>query len=57
MDPNNGQLYPSWQAARDAGVENPVEISGRLEDVQAVSAALKAKAKRKAQKKSRRANR
>ena len=37
MDPNSGRLYPSLEAAREAGVENPVEITGRPEDVKLVA--------------------
>jgi len=60
MDPNNGNLYPSLTAAQLAGVKDAVEISGTPEAVQNISDAVKAQrkfAKRKAQKKARRANR
>lgn len=42
MDPNTGRLYPDLEAARVAGVTNPVQISGRLEDIERVSTAVKA---------------
>jgi hypothetical protein len=37
MDPNNGRIYPSLEAARAAGVPNPVEITGLREDVEKIS--------------------
>ena len=40
MDPNRGTLYPSVEAARAAGVWNPVGIDGRREDVEHVAAAV-----------------
>lgn len=64
MDPNTGRIYPSLDTARLAGVENPVEVSGRLEDVERISHAVsrlhnreQKRAKNKAAKKARRANR
>lgn len=59
MDPNTGRLYDSIDAALLAGVRSPVEISGTPEAIVRVSKAVKAqhRAKRKAQKKARRANR
>ena len=40
MDPNTGRLFPSIDAAFKAGVENPVEITGKPEDVQRISDAV-----------------
>jgi hypothetical protein len=40
MDPGTGALYPSLTAANLAGVLNPVEITGRPEDIQRISAAV-----------------
>jgi len=40
MDPYSGRLYPSLDAAKLAGVTNPVELSGRTEDVERISAAV-----------------
>jgi hypothetical protein len=40
MDPNTGRLYPDLDAARLAGVENPIELRGRLEDVERISKAV-----------------
>ena len=40
MDPGTGTLYPSVDAARAAGVTNPVGIDGRREDVERISAAV-----------------
>lgn len=40
MDPNSGRLYASLDAARLAGVENPVHITGRLEDIKRISDAV-----------------
>ena len=40
MDPNTGTLYPSVEAARAAGVTNPVEVYGRPEEVERISAAV-----------------
>jgi len=59
MDPNSGRLYESVESARQAGVENPVEIIGNEADVLRISRAVAAAAKkeRKAQKKARRNNR
>lgn len=67
MDPNRGTLYPSVEAARVAGVADPVEMVGKPEDVERVAAAVrnnwerKQKAARNARNKvarqSRRANR
>jgi len=41
MDPGNGTLYASYDAALLAGVTNPVELTGALEDVQRISEAVK----------------
>ncbi len=59
MDPNTGRLYPSLQAAVDAGAKDAVEVRGTEEAAQRISAAVKAqrKAQRKAASKSRRINR
>lgn len=59
MDPYNGRLYESVDAARAAGVLHPVEVIGEPEVVHEVSAAVKAraKAKRKAQRRARKASR
>jgi len=64
MDPNTGRLYPDLDTARLAGVENPVQITGLLEDVERISKAVKAahdkdqkRAARKAAKKARKAHR
>lgn len=59
MDPNNGRIYESLDAAQLAGVKDAVEITGKLEAIQRISDAVQAahKAKRKAQKKARRLNR
>jgi len=64
MDPHTGRLYESIEDAKADGVENPVELVGRLEDVQRISAAVRSavqsKARvmaRKQQKASRKANR
>ena len=40
MDPGNGTLYASYDAALLAGVVNPVELVGRPEDVERISAAV-----------------
>jgi hypothetical protein len=40
MDPGTGRLYPSLDAAHLAGVLNPVEITGRPEDIERISAAV-----------------
>lgn len=40
MDPGTGTLYPSVDAARAAGVEHPIEVTGRPEDVERISAAV-----------------
>lgn len=63
MDPNSGRLYPSLDAARAAGVANPVEITGQPEDVERVAAAVRSewtreqKAARKARNKTAAASR
>jgi hypothetical protein len=59
MDPNNGRLYPSVEHALAEGVEEPVEIVGTPDAVSRISAAVRAQhqAKRKAQKKARKAHR
>lgn len=40
MDPGNGALYGSVEAAHLAGVWNPVEMVGRPEDVERISLAV-----------------
>jgi hypothetical protein len=40
MDPNTGRLYADLTTARLSGVENPVELTGRPEDVQRISEAV-----------------
>ena len=59
MDSMSGKLYPNIEAALLAGVKNPVEIIGTPEAVDRISKAVRAqhKAKRKAQKQSRKSNR
>jgi len=63
MDPYSGRLYPSLSEAQIAGVVNPVELSGRPEDVQRISDAVASewtreqKAKRNAKNKAARAAR
>ena len=63
MDPLSGRLFASTDAAKRAGVENPVEITGRAEDVLRISAAVAStwtreqKAKRNAKNKAARAAR
>jgi len=63
MDPYSGRIYPSVTDAKAAGVENPVEITGRHEDVERISAAVASewtreqKAKRNAKNKAARAAR
>lgn len=53
MDPNTGKLYPGVQEAKEAGVENPVELRGREEDILRISNAVK-KVHNKEQKRSKR---
>ena len=67
MDPGTGQLYFSIDAAKLAGILSPVELIGRPEDVERVSAAVasawaaeqraKRNSKNKAARAARRANR
>jgi predicted RNA-binding protein with RPS1 domain len=63
MDPNSGKLYPSLEDALRAGVEKPVELIGRPEDIERISLAVKRlnkaekKAKRRQVEKSRKKNR
>lgn len=59
MDPNSGKIYSTLEAARLAGIKDAVEISGTPAAVEQISKAVRAqhRAKRKAQKKARRANR
>ncbi len=64
MDPNSGRIYADLATARAAGVEHPVEVIGRREDVERVSTAVrklhdreKKRAKSKAAKHARRINR
>jgi hypothetical protein len=52
MDPKTGKLYDSVQDAKDDGVKNPVEISGRKKEIAFVSEAL-SKAYKKQKKKER----
>jgi len=40
MDPGTGTLYASYDAALLAGVTNPVELVGRPEDIERISAAV-----------------
>ena len=40
MDPGTGRLYPSLDAAHLAGVTNAVQLFGRTEDVERISAAV-----------------
>lgn len=42
MDPNSGKLYPTVDDALAAGVEHPVEVRGRDEDVRRVADAVAA---------------
>jgi hypothetical protein len=63
MDPNSGRIYDSLADAKLAGVLNPVELSGRPEDIERISAAVAStwtreqKAKRNARNKAARAAR
>jgi hypothetical protein len=47
MDPNSGKLYPSVEAAREAGVPRPVELVGLRADVERVSQAVRNDAARR----------
>lgn len=47
MDPNTGELYNSLEEAKEAGVENPVEIIGRKYDIDLISKAVKRAARKK----------
>jgi len=40
MDPGTGRLYPSLTDALADGVRNPVELIGRPQDVERISAAV-----------------
>ena len=40
MDPGTGRIYPSLIEAKVAGVEHPVELAGRVEDIERVSKAV-----------------
>jgi len=40
MDPYSGRLYGSVADAKLEGVANPVELTGRTEDVERISAAV-----------------
>lgn len=40
MDPNSGRIYPSLFEAKIAGVEHPVELAGRVEDIDRISKAV-----------------
>lgn len=42
MDPGTGRLYPSVASAKLAGVEHPVALTGRTEDIERISAAVRA---------------
>jgi len=57
VDPNRGILYPSVEAARAAGVLNPVGIDGAREDVERVAAAVRTRWTREQQAKRKTANR
>lgn len=67
MDPGTGTLYVSLDEALRAGMLHPVELSGRVEDIERISAAVASawtreqkatrNAKNKAARASRRANR
>lgn len=63
MDPGTGRLYGSLSEAEIAGVTNAVQITGRTEDVERISAAVASewtreqKAKRNAKNKAARAAR
>ena len=63
MDPGTGRLYSSVADAKLDGVLNPVELTGRPEDVERISAAVASewtreqKAKRNAKNKAARAAR
>ncbi len=63
MDPGTGRLYPTVADAKMDGVLHPVELTGRTEDVQRISAAVASdwtreqKAKRNARNKAARAAR
>lgn len=41
MDPKSGRLYESTEAARQAGVRNPVEVSGGGDAIAELSARTK----------------
>lgn len=60
MDPNTGRIFPSLDAARLAGIEEPVEISGTPEQVERISSAVRSlhnKEKKRAKNKAARAAR
>lgn len=63
MDPHSGKLYPTVEDALRDGVEKPVELIGRPEDIERISHAVKKlsslekKNKRRQTQKSRRNNR
>ena len=40
MDPGTGRIYPSLVAAKIAGVEHPVALAGRTEDIERISEAV-----------------
>ena len=40
MDPGTGRLYTSIDTAKLAGVLNPVELTGRIEDIERIGAAV-----------------
>jgi hypothetical protein len=64
MDPHTGELYPSLEAAKEAGVDDAVEITGSEEAIKQIQKAVIAanarkilKKKRKMARASRKANR
>ena len=42
MDPGTGRIYPSVFEAKVAGVDHPVALAGRVEDVERISKAVAA---------------
>ena len=40
MDPGTGRIYPSLFEAKAAGVEHPVALAGRAEDIERISNAV-----------------
>lgn len=41
MDPKKGTLYSSVEEAKKAGVQNPVEITGQISDIERISNLIK----------------